>query len=58
MIGNRMMGTQSGVYISGLVRLCGVDRKNISRMVDETPATKTGEKVLETFTGNVFSHGT
>lgn len=42
-------GTQSGVSISGLARLCGIDEKNIRRVVD-----KTSSKVLESFTGNIF----
>lgn len=50
-------GTQSGVSISGLARLCGVDRKIISRIVDESHGTKTASKALESFVGNVFHMG-
>ena len=50
-------GTQSGISISGLARLCGVDRKIISRIVDESHGTKTGAKALESFVGNVFHMG-
>lgn len=50
-------GTETGISVSGLARLCGVNRQTLSKLVNniEDPATETTLKSLDSLHGKVFN---